>query len=341
MGGVAAVTQDDQHENALPAQPSPPGTGASSSPPRISVVIPTRNRSTFLQETLAGLACGQQTDFEVLVMDQSDDDATERVVAGFDERVIYHRMPRRGANPARNLGAALARADLVAFVDDDCVPRPDWLSRIVEAFRTQPELEFIFGQLKAPPHDGAGGWFPETLPPPDIHTRRIRRKISAIGAGANMSCRKTFLRRVGGFDELLGPNDMSVINADTPMAYKAFRQANWLASSEIEVVHVNGFRPKRELAALYRSYARELGINYGRFTRRGDLSAAWIFLLEQWDILAPALAAVVRLRRPRRLGALLPYARGFVRGLLVVPRLGFVDGAAFRRMEAAGTLDAE
>lgn len=307
--------------------------------PRVSVVIPTYNRAAFLQEALDGLICGQHTDFEVLVMDQSDDDATERLVDGFDERVVYHRMSRRGANPARNLGAALARADLVAFLDDDCVPRPDWLSRIVSAFDTQGELEFIFGQLKAPPHSGAGGWFPETLPPPDIHTPRNRRKISCIGAGANMSCRKTFLRRAGGFDELLGPNDLSVINADTPMAYKAYRQANWMASSEIEVVHVNGFRPTRELAALYRSYALELGINYGRFVRRGDLSAAWIFLLEQCDILAPALAAVVRLRRPRRLGAVLPYARGFVRGCFVAPRAGFVDGAAFRRMEASSALD--
>ena len=307
--------------------------------PRISVVIPTYNRAAFLQEALDGLTCGQHTDFEVLVMDQSDDDATERLVDGFDERVIYHRMSRRGANPARNLGAALARADLVAFLDDDCVPRRDWLLRIVRAFDTQGELEFIFGQLKAPPHDGAGGWFPETLPPPDIHTPRNRRKISCIGAGANMSCRKTFLRRAGGFDELLGPNDLSVINADTPMAYKAYRQANWMASSEIEVVHVNGFRPTRELAALYRSYALELGINYGRFVRRGDLSAAWIFLLEQCDILAPALAAVVRLRRPRRLGAVLPYARGFVRGCFVAPRVGFVDGPAFRRMEASSALD--
>ena len=307
--------------------------------PRVSVVIPTYNRAAFLQEALDGLICGQHTDFEVLVMDQSDDDATERLVDGFDERVIYHRMSRRGANPARNLGAALARADLVAFLDDDCVPRPDWLSRIVSAFDTQGELEFIFGQLKAPPHSGAGGWFPETLPPPDIHAPRNRRKISCIGAGANMSCRKTFLRRAGGFDELLGSNDLSVINADTPMAYKAYRQANWMASSEIEVVHVNGFRPTRELAALYRSYALELGINYGRFVRRGDLSAAWIFLLEQCDILAPALAAVVRLRRPRRLGAVLPYARGFVRGCFVAPRVGFVDGPAFRRMEASSALD--
>lgn len=308
--------------------------------PRISVVIPTYNRAAFLQEALDGLMCGQHTDFEVLVMDQSDDDATERLVDGFDERVVYHRMLRRGANPARNLGAALARGELVAFSDDDCVPRPDWLSRIVSAFDSRTELEFIFGQLKAPPHDGVGGWYPETLPPPDIHLPRNRRKISCIGAGANMSCRKTFLRRVGGFDELLGPNDMSVINADTPMAYKAFRQANWMASAEIEVVHVNGFRPTRELAALFRSYALELGLNYGRFARRGDLGAAWVFLLEQFDIVVPALAAIVRFRRPRRLRALLPYARGFVRGLVVAPRLGVVDGAAFRRMEESGVLDA-
>ena len=320
-------------------RPAAPTDANAAEMPAVSVVIPTWNRPAFLREALAALVSGEHQDFEVLVMDQTEGLDAERVVAEFDKRFVYHRMARRGANPARNLGAALAQASLVAFLDDDCVPRSDWLARIVSAFNSHDALEFIFGQLKAPPHGGTDGWFPETLPPADIHLPRYRRKIAVMGAGANMSCRKSLLRRVGAFDELRGSDDLSVINADTSMAYKAYRHAIWMASSQIEVVHVNGFRPWRELSALFRSYSFELGLNYGRFARRRDFSAAWIFLLEQYEMLAPALAAVVRLRRPRGLGAAFAHARGFLIGILIAPEVGFIDGDAFRRMETTRRLD--
>ncbi|HEX5478702.1 MAG TPA: glycosyltransferase family A protein [Dehalococcoidia bacterium] len=306
--------------------------------PRVSVVIPTRNRADYLREALCGIAAGELQNFEVLVMDQTDGDATECVVAGFDSRFHYRRMPRNGACPARNLGAALARAEIVAFTDDDVVPKCDWLSRIVSSFDADPSLEFVFGQLKAPPYDGRQGWFPETLLPPNIHEPGQRRKIACLGSGANMSARKSFLRRAGGFDEVLGPTDMYTINSDAALAYKAYRSAHWIASAQVEVVHTNGFRPFPELRALFDSYSYELGANYARFVRRGDWRAARLFVLEQWEIIAGAVVAVVRLRRPRRLRSIPHYIRGFTAGLRLDPKIGHVDGDAFQRMERERSL---
>lgn len=302
--------------------------------PTISVVIPTRNRAAYLRDAIDGLLAGVWSDFEVLVMDQSDGEETRDLVAGLDRRIAWHRLARRGACPARNMGAALARSDLVAFTDDDCVPRPDWLARIIDAFAADPELDFVFGQLKAPPHDGADGWFPETLFSDAAMLRRNPWRITTIGAGANMSCRKAFLRRVGGFDDLLGGHDARVMNADTSMAYKAFRAGRWIASPEIEVEHRHGYRPNAELRRLYASYSFELGANFARFLRRGDFLAGQIFVREQLAVLASAVVNIARLRRPRRLGSLLPYAHGFVAGLRVSPRRGYVDGPAMRRLEA-------
>ncbi len=309
-------------------------SAGSAGSPAVTVVIPTYNRAAYLREALEGLLAGSWGDFEVIVVDQSDDDDTRALVSALGERFRYVRSERRGACPARNLGAALARAELVAFTDDDCVPRPDWLERIVDTFRRDPQLEFIFGQLKAPPHDGADGWFPETLFPAQAQLRREPWKVVVNGAGANMSCRRDLLLRIGGFDDLLGRHDARVMNADTSMAYKAFRYANWIASREIEVVHRNGFRRYPELRRLYASYSFELGANFARFLRRGDRYAGALFVREQVAVVVAAVNSIAHRRPPRRLGSLLPYARGFLAGLRVEPSEGYVTGAAMQRLSA-------
>lgn len=309
--------------------------------PCVSVVIPTRNRAGYLREALDAIRSGALQSYEVLVMDQTDGDSTQQVVAQFeDARLRYHRMPRNGACPARNLGAALATADLVVFLDDDCCPRPDWLARIVAAFEGDPGLQFIFGQLKAPDEDRMLGWYPEFIPDPSLNEGKARRKIATLGAGANMSARKAFLRRIGGFDEPLGPRDVSVNSSDSSMNYKVLRSGEkWLASAEIEVVHKNGFRRHDELARLFGAYAREMGIGYGRFVRRGDSYAAWLFFIEHCEFAYGAVKDVLRRRRPYGIRDLVWRTRGFVEGLRLPGSVGYVDGAEFQRMEQTGKLD--
>jgi glycosyltransferase involved in cell wall biosynthesis len=308
---------------------------------RISVIVPTRNRPQFVQDALECVLSGLYQSFDVWIMDQTDGATTEDVVRHFkDERLHYVRMPRNGACPARNLGAALAQSELVAFLDDDCCPRQDWLQRIVAGFDASPDLQFIFGALRAPDVDRKQGWYPEFLPDASLEDPRRRRRITTLGAGANMAARKSFLRRIGGFDELLGPSDVTVNSSDTSMCYKVFRSGEkWIADAEIEVIHKNGFRPHAELGRLFAVYAREMGIDYGRFVRRGDTRAAWLFALEQCDLILSATRNVVLLRRPQGLRDAFGRARGFIEGLRLNGRIGYVDGAEFRRMEATRTLD--
>jgi glycosyltransferase involved in cell wall biosynthesis len=322
----------------LPADVAPQPSGA----PLVSVVIPTRDRPAFVHEALECLIAGECGRFEALVMDQSDGEATHDVVRGLaDPRIVYHRMSRPGACPARNLGAALAQAPLVAFLDDDCHPRPDWLARIVQAFEADPELEFIFGQLSAPPEVQTEGIYPYFLPTPDLTRPRNHRRVLKDAAGANMSCRKEFLLRFGGFDELLGPAHPGVAGNDTSIIYKVLRSGRkWTARADIDVVHANGFRNWEQWERLTGRYAHGSGVNYGRFARRGSVHALWYGFLEQVDMLKPVVKGLMRRGRPVGLGHWWRYQRGFLQGLLLTPRLGFVDGAAMRRMTETRQLDA-
>jgi len=99
----------------------------------VSVVIPTRGRPDLIGRALRSVLANDHPDFDVFVIDQSDDDATGAVVrelALVDARVHYVHTTPPGLSRAYNLGARLAAAPILAFTDDDCVARTDWVTAI-------------------------------------------------------------------------------------------------------------------------------------------------------------------------------------------------------------------
>ena len=103
---------------------------------RVAVVVITRNRSSYIGETLAALARQDCPDFEIMVVDSSTDaekTRTATITAEFKAQYIFE--PRRGQALARNTGVTNTTAEIIAFTDDDCVPAQDWLRRSLENFQ--------------------------------------------------------------------------------------------------------------------------------------------------------------------------------------------------------------
>ena len=113
---------------------STPGavSGTNGRLPTISVVIPTFERPARLARCLAALADNDYPPerFEVIVVDDGGRvDLAPVVDAGSrTANVRLSRQPHSGPAAARNHGARQAEGHLLAFLDDDCVPRRDWLS---------------------------------------------------------------------------------------------------------------------------------------------------------------------------------------------------------------------
>ena len=118
---------------------------ASSEAPRVSVIIATRDRPEDLARCLATVLACDHDSFEVIVVDQSD--PTSPVLR--DRRVTHLSTSTRGKTAALNIGLAAARADLLAFTDDDCTVPSDWLQRVEALFADHPEVAVIF--RRAPP----------------------------------------------------------------------------------------------------------------------------------------------------------------------------------------------
>lgn len=113
--------------------------------PRISCIICTYRNPDLLRDALQSLAEQDlpRQDYEVIVVDNNSRDATESVTREFmtaaDSNVSYVLEPRQGLAYARNTGLEHARADIIAFTDDDAVATPGWLSALLAVYDTNPD----------------------------------------------------------------------------------------------------------------------------------------------------------------------------------------------------------
>ena len=109
----------------------------------ISVIIPTRNRPRAVESCLDALAA--QTlpaeSFEVIVVDDGSEPPLtldpKRWAAKFHLKLLH--QPNTGPAGARNRGVTEARGEFLAFTDDDCLPTPTWLEKLIAALRKNPE----------------------------------------------------------------------------------------------------------------------------------------------------------------------------------------------------------
>ena len=102
---------------------------------RVSVIVPTRNRSALLAMTLRSVLRQQDVDLEVIVVDEASTDDTPNVLAALGDRrirVIRHDVPR-GVAAARNHGGTLAAGEWVTFLDDDDLWAPTKIVRQLQA----------------------------------------------------------------------------------------------------------------------------------------------------------------------------------------------------------------
>ena len=108
--------------------------------PRVSVVIPTYNRSRALVRALESVFAQTEPVLETIVVDDGSTDDTQAVLAGFGSRVRAIRKSNGGAGAARNAGIEAARGEFVAFLDDDDAWLPEKNREQVRILDSRPEV---------------------------------------------------------------------------------------------------------------------------------------------------------------------------------------------------------
>lgn len=173
------------------------------SEPTVSVVVPTRNRAGYLDVTLSSLA-RQDVPHEVIVVDDASDDATRRVAEGAGAR--YLRQERAmGPNAARNRGAAEARAELVALVDDDVEAPEGWLRALLAGAKRHADALALGGPIRARFDGPAPRSCGREQPPITTLDLGSEDTDARFVWSANMLIRREALELAGDFDEGLPP----------------------------------------------------------------------------------------------------------------------------------------
>jgi glycosyltransferase involved in cell wall biosynthesis len=175
-----------------------------SSPPEVTVVIPTRDRWTLLASAALPAALGQEdVDVEVVVVDDgSSDETTERLAELTDPRLrIVRHAESRGVARARNAGIAIARGEWLAFLDDDDVWSPRKLRLQLDAAEAAA-APFVYGGAAAVAEDRS--WLYSLAPTdPAVLARTLLSRNVLWGGCSNVVARTALVRQAGGFDEAL------------------------------------------------------------------------------------------------------------------------------------------
>lgn len=170
-----------------------------------SIVIPTFNRPVQLARALSAIASVRypQNRLEVIVVnDGGDIDGEEhlRTLTGSIPFRALH-QPNRGPAAARNLGVGSARGDFLCFIDDDCVPPPDWLERLSDEITAAPDA-LIGGRTINLLEDNLFSQASQTLVD-YVYDYYHHRKPGggAFFASNNMAVERNAFVLAGGFDE--------------------------------------------------------------------------------------------------------------------------------------------
>jgi GT2 family glycosyltransferase len=202
--------------------------------PAISVVIPTRGRPGALAACLAGL--GRSTlapeALEIIVVGDGEDVSGPAADAAGRFGFEFHTQPHSGPAAARNRGARLARAPVVAFTDDDCVPVPAWAERMHAEVTANPSAVVagvMRNGLPGNPWSSAGQLVHELV----IDMYNGRPGWPGFAPTSNIAMRRDVFEALGGFDERF----RSAAAEDREFCDRCFAEGHALLLTDTAVDH--------------------------------------------------------------------------------------------------------
>lgn len=133
-------------------------------PPRVSVILPAYNVSSFVEQTIACLSAQDWPAIELIAVDDGSTDETATILrsaleafrqAGPERSAELVRQQNGGLGAARNAGIARASGGLILFVDADDLIAPGALSQLVNALCASPDTCLVFPRCRYIDETGA------------------------------------------------------------------------------------------------------------------------------------------------------------------------------------------
>jgi glucosyl-dolichyl phosphate glucuronosyltransferase len=177
-----------------------------------TVIVCTHNRVDLLDACVRSIAAQRcdAVELEIVVVDNASSDGTAAEVRRLAEELPMVRPAFEGSvglSRARNRGIAVARGEVLLFVDDDARADPGWLDAVVAAYRDD-EVSAVGGRVRLEYVGPRPRWVTSTVEErySAFDKGREPRRLtgSQLPYGANMSVRRDVILELGGFSTDLG-----------------------------------------------------------------------------------------------------------------------------------------
>src|SRR5579864_8357010 len=131
---------------------------------KFSLVLATVGRHDEVARFLASLEAQGYRNFELIVIDQNDDDRLVPLLRMYHDRfALQHVRSPRGLSRARNVGLKLASGDVIAFPDDDCWYPAGLLEKVAALLKADTGLDGITGRFTDGDGRSEGRWLERSM----------------------------------------------------------------------------------------------------------------------------------------------------------------------------------
>lgn len=208
--------------------------------PLISAIICTHNREQYLGAAIDSLLqqrFGQYEDrYEVIVVDNASSDRTAEIVQSklANPKLRYVHEPTLGLSVARNCGAAAARAEVLAYLDDDAEASAHWLAALWAVFEQEEKIAIAGGKVTLiwPPDTTPPDWLSDDLASSlgayDLgHELTYIQDPTLTPRGLNYAVRRSFLSAIGGFDTHLGRVGTNLLSNEEQQLTRLALENDW------------------------------------------------------------------------------------------------------------------
>jgi glycosyltransferase involved in cell wall biosynthesis len=172
--------------------------------PRVSIIIPCYNVARYVAEALDSVLAQTLTDYETIVVNDGSPDTEEfeRVIAPYQQKIVYIRQNNRGLAGARNAGLGMARGEYIALLDPDDIWESNYLAVQVKELDAHPSVDVVYSNAIIFGERMHNREFMSVFPSsgPATFDRILRRECYVMGSAL---IRRESIARAGMFDETL------------------------------------------------------------------------------------------------------------------------------------------
>ena len=234
----------------------------------LTIVICTRDRASFLRETLrslVGVRVPAGLKVELLIVDNGSTDDTQQVIQRanldqFDLRILYEARP--GVSNAKNRAVRNARGAVLLFTDDDVRLPRNWIAGMMTPI-TSGEADAVAGAVELAPHlrrpwQKNDPWLTTPLATTEVLDADDPQRL----VGANMAIRRSVFEVVPGFDPDLGPGSERGLGEETLLTHQ-LKHSGFRVVSAFDVVVEHHCAEERLTRQSYLNAAKKIGRSQG------------------------------------------------------------------------------